>query len=1255
MSGMEAETKKKRRQNVACDSCKLRRIKCDLLPLLCPEESGSSTGQTTPLHVLVRTNPDISCTNCRHKDIKCTTNQILNPTKPNKGGRRIEEARRKFGNDVKEGDSEEDLGFGSGSAGNPERSKGGTPMGVSVNHGGGADGTARAGESSGLTPYLQPFEDDLFNFTDSAQLAGESSKQPQFQWNPTLTEPQFIAATTPLFNLEAATSNDQSSYDFSSLLLPDTNTGTSGNPWQQNTSQLQPQSSNPSAPSNSFAESLDKVDRMNPLPRHPFTQKIASPHDRTPGHSDEKAESIWDAFWKNPAAGDVPTQPIPATKSDSLPMQAALNNSQAVVLDSTYHLAGRFDAGSSHFISQFAESSQFPTPSSDPRANSQSPIPSSGSLALSRKRQRSSSPSSSDVERVDDWKLWSEDDRIMHWGRREQVQEQLADRALGMELSRHLVKVFFQAVHFSVPAISPESFYLEWRRAGERSDYMSPAQETLCAVIEAFGARYSDSPVVLGLRPERVNTAPKVILPDGRFVPGTQARAHWGRARLKACIALVERARRLIDIHGILRKPTVTGIQALVLFTHLQHMSDSKDHAEDQWMETQMIHCTIVDQMKLLQLTWDSPGPIKMDLDGVPMGLGEMRMKQRRIFWTMLVADSFWAAGSGQIPKVDNRDVAVSRKWLLQMQDKLPMSTFKALSFFMMCYHRLSSVGRDVAIKLTTPNHRRGSVNVKQFCKDTRAIWADLKQVVSDLNSGVGGLLEKADAVLLGFSPLNYLANIRASSPFLFLVIHQVVREQLDFRRDLAKMYIHTTDSSPKPGVDDVDMLEQLHMQSVDNLLQTCRAQTRMFEKLLPTGILQTASVLLRILIATAQFLAEVPCNEQGYPANTLGGSGWTWAQKQQEVGCCVDALYQLGWAWADVSEVLDSVMVSMERMQPTPDELKAYHSSPPEVDQAIVFKQQLAAEMEDAGLRSAMVFWPPPHIPTLVEATLAGKKVAWISNMEESPQVPYISAGAEDSELIVQPLHGNYQSSEGVVGKLSEELWTGSKMSEIWTGSHSYSEPEETGLRYTWKSSSKNKNSASEYVYGQEPTQSDRLVPIDSTEFGDPDLTQVDKDYILSVLNQRSTSGVSTSESSPSTNAAATSYTSSNQARGFVYDFIRDHIYSSSPDDAASTNSKRARVTTGALYPGTSREDETGPPSLYPLPTADYVSPDSTKSQSSTSTSSDQQSAVHPGPWSLTVDGPINTPSGSEATTIEEFEKFLASIGASPEAPDAT
>lgn len=67
------------------------------------------------------------------------------------------------------------------------------------------------------------------------------------------------------------------------------------------------------------------------------------------------------------------------------------------------------------------------------------------------------------------------------------------------------------------------------------------------------------------------------------------------------------------------------------------------------------------------------------------------------------------------------------------------------------------------------------------------------------------------------------------------------------------------------------------------------------------------ASIMIRVVIASGQFMAEVPTNEQGYPSSTvsqytlewlnwsqLGGYDWTWEEKQRCISICTDALYQI-------------------------------------------------------------------------------------------------------------------------------------------------------------------------------------------------------------------------------------------------------------------------------------------------------------------------------------------------------------------------
>ena len=103
-------------------------------------------------------------------------------------------------------------------------------------------------------------------------------------------------------------------------------------------------------------------------------------------------------------------------------------------------------------------------------------------------------------------------------------------------------------------------------RAGQRSDHMSPPHEALCAILEAWGAQFSDNPVVLGLT--ATQRAPTVWKDDGTTSPEPN-QIRWGLQRLTVCRALTARAARLIDYNGLYRRPTITGIQALLMYSML--------------------------------------------------------------------------------------------------------------------------------------------------------------------------------------------------------------------------------------------------------------------------------------------------------------------------------------------------------------------------------------------------------------------------------------------------------------------------------------------------------------------------------------------------------------------------------------------------------------------------------------------------------------------------------------------------------------
>lgn len=65
--------------------------------------------------------------------------------------------------------------------------------------------------------------------------------------------------------------------------------------------------------------------------------------------------------------------------------------------------------------------------------------------------------------------------------------------------------------------------------------------------------------------------------------------------------------------------------------------------------------------------------------------------------------------------------------------------------------------------------------------------------------------------------------------------------------------------------------------------------------------------------------------------------------------------------AWSDVSEVVESVHLAMERMTPHPFVLAEYrNTSPKTADSKIGDRRDRESEIEKRGIQSALRFWPP-------------------------------------------------------------------------------------------------------------------------------------------------------------------------------------------------------------------------------------------------------------------------------------------------------
>ncbi|ODN92017.1 hypothetical protein L198_05689 [Cryptococcus wingfieldii CBS 7118] len=890
----------RRRQNVACATCKLRRVKCDLSALLqChtspPSDPGPSSGTSASapepsLADLIRRNPEIHCTNCTDRDIICNKDGILNPSRTKQKGKRITEAKRRYG--VNE--------------------QGGTAIAAPTCSA--SSGTSRTSHSPvAPEPDFNPFDGSRPD-PYLAQATREDLELPSldYDFSPSTLPSSFMPEPLGPPPRPPPTQVEFSGQYFNAITVPRNSEAASI--WWQFANQPQ--------------ETMAHITRTGKTPQ-------ASP-------AVESATSLWDL---TTLGGQV------MDHVGSFASAPSLTPLEATALDR----------------SAFERSREASSVNLDPFVTT--------SLQRKRPREPSSSPTTSRktlAQEHDPWQLWMGDDEsraMLLWGRAEDMQERLANRALGTELSRHLVTMFFQAVHYSFPAsrlpiaISPESFYLEWMRAGQRSDRMTPAQEVLCSGMEAWGARYSDNPMILGLQPHMARLAPRG---ESSSPTGIEKRSQWGRARMPACRALIERTRRLVDSTGLMRKPSVTGVQALTLFVQLLFTSD-ESIGEARLLEANTIQSTILEQMRLLGLI--------------------------RLFWTHAIVDAFWSASSRSPPKILDEDLESAGKWVRTLRSALPPSSFEALAFFLECTFRVTKVVRGVALKMAIPSKRKGAIDVEQFCRDARNAWKEADSITDELNRHTSHALNSCSKdEILGFSPLNFFFNLRLSVVSLLFITHDLIREQLEFRKTLSSAYIVASEDTEsvmggdvpeirriwKAAQSHLEMMQALDRESVDMLLSTCRGQVHMFKTAMHTGIMQTATLILRVLIFTTKFLCGVPTNEQGYPTSTRGGHDWTWARKQEEVGHCVEALYQIGWAWGDVGPVLDDIERTMERHSRTHEELSMFQgilqTAPKETSEAEGARErrQERKESDEKAIEAVMRFWPPISVPQLIEEAIS-------------------------------------------------------------------------------------------------------------------------------------------------------------------------------------------------------------------------------------------------------------------------------------------
>lgn len=204
------------------------------------------------------------------------------------------------------------------------------------------------------------------------------------------------------------------------------------------------------------------------------------------------------------------------------------------------------------------------------------------------------------------------------------------------ELGRHLLERFFALIHFQLPVLTWESFHARFEAADGDPARMGDTGEALCYAVLAFGARVSDSPLILG------PYAPSIGSLRERTRRGEDL-SRWGRAREAFCQSMLARAIAKADEHAIMRKPSIDSISALMMLTYLV------DHGDPSHKRGRLYSAAAYEQLR--ELVTDG----RFDDNSEEMVL----LRGGRLFWTSFVKDSLVSAHTGRPPQLTTTDIEV--------------------------------------------------------------------------------------------------------------------------------------------------------------------------------------------------------------------------------------------------------------------------------------------------------------------------------------------------------------------------------------------------------------------------------------------------------------------------------------------------------------------------------------------------------------------------------------------------------------------
>ncbi|KAK4057930.1 hypothetical protein OIO90_001149 [Microbotryomycetes sp. JL221] len=417
-------------------------------------------------------------------------------------------------------------------------------------------------------------------------------------------------------------------------------------------------------------------------------------------------------------------------------------------------------------------------------------------------------------------------------------------------------------------------FHSNWTDAGRMSARMSPTEQCLIFAMQAWAARFTDHPLVIGQ--DLANRYPSL---EHFKESDIRDWSEVGNRRDAFARMMLDRALRKIDETGAFRKPSLASLTAFLL---LGSRRDKTNPGRAMIMAVAEHLRAINDAATYVS---DVPNEVVQPPERISGGT---------LLWTSYTRDALSAVTAGKPLTFSDADLSTFSELLspsAQSLDIMPSissnnpAVLAGLAVVCMFRH-LTTIIRYAADKITGPAASRERLNESAV----RHVWSKFDEN-AHFTSVFRDSVNKTDWGPQKPKSVAWFKDIVAMVAQATIGIHRAIVDRFETERSNVQAEV--------PDAAYFDMLRRLRDESAERFLDCIRELIAIIHGF-GSSLLFECMTTCEYLVDYLQHMLDMPTWEQGGPR------GWTYAIKRREVGWMIDAIQVMGWCWPGYDHAIE-------------------------------------------------------------------------------------------------------------------------------------------------------------------------------------------------------------------------------------------------------------------------------------------------------------------------------------------------------------